>query len=311
MAIPQKPYNIYYINNIADLPASLLDNSIYQLTTQIDIGAGSIDIPLNTQLISLTSQAEIISTNTNPITGIDWKLRVKGVKINGVLEGRVGGHFASAKSIDLFTFTTMQEGETVWVEDQLLWGVYKGGKWVDLTTGTEILAILFEEKWDSGDFLTNGWQVANDTINQWIVGSADKYEGNFSAYISNDGINPQYDVNTPNISHIWIDITFPAIATYNELRMFWKGEMEFNFDYGRLYMAPITVMPAAGVLVSSTYQIGKSQYNNQSTFVNEIINLGDLSGQTKRFIWSFRNDGSIGAFPSWIVDKIQFLYKPV
>lgn len=306
MAIPQKPLKEYYINSVNDLPATLEDYAVYKLSTVIDLGNGSISLPLHSQLVGITANSGITSTLTNPISGTDWKLRVTNVLINGDMQGN--GVFPSLNSVELVNLTTQQNGTTVWLEDLQILATYKNGKWFDLTTGNEVEVLVFKEDWESGNFTTNGWQVVNDTTNQWIVGQADPYTGLYSAYISNNGVNPTYTNNIPNVSHIYKDIYVAPMNNGLNIEFMFKGVLEVNYDYVRIYLAPTTLTPIAGSLVNNTYRVGNNQYNNSTIYQKKTIKGLTGYGGWYRLIISFRNDGNVGG-DSPRIDDLLITYK--
>ena len=188
--------------------------------------------------------------------------------------------------------------------------VYNNGtSWYSLTQ-LNMLIPIFDEDWESGDFNTNNWVVVNDDTNKWIIGTSDTYRGTYSLYISNDNTNPTYDNSTSNDSHIYVDVPIPNGISDCIIEFQHKGEAEVNYDYMRVYNAPTTYTPTAGNQPDSAYQIGKSQYNDKSVYGLESISIGNAdAGTTRRFIFSWHNDGSVGTNPATIIDNIKIKVK--
>lgn len=170
---------------------------------------------------------------------------------------------------------------------------------------------VFQEDFELGNF--NNWTVVNDTTNQWFVGAAGSSTGNNGAFISNDGVNSNYDGLTAQVSHFFKDVIIPKGSTNLRLQFDWRGVGEGvgenDFDFGKVFNAPTSVNPVAGVDLGITNQIGLVNYNLQPTFLlNQIINLGDsFAGTTRRFIFQWLNDGSVTNIPAWEIDNIKFL----
>ena len=192
-------------------------------------------------------------------------------------------------------------------DDKLV--IYINSEWKNLET-SDMYVTNFKDRFESGDFATGGWNVVNDSTNVWIVGNVNPSSGTYSAYISDDGTNPQYTVNSPEISHLYIDIPIPAGITEAILEFDFLGEGEVGYDHLRVFNAPTSVTPTSGNTVNSTYLIGNSEYNNQSIWKTETINLGSAdAGTTRRFIFSWENDGSVGTNPSAMIDNVKLKTK--
>ena len=70
---------------------------------------------------------------------------------------------------------------------------------------------LFDGSFEDGGLSNCG--VVNDSINQWIAGTATAYEGTHSGYISNDGSNNTYTGNIAQVSHIYFNVKFSILET--------------------------------------------------------------------------------------------------
>ena len=190
-------------------------------------------------------------------------------------------------------------------ENKLAVNTIKG--WV-LIDSTVMQTVLFHEDWESRSFVTNGWVAVNDVSNKWVIGTADKHTGGYGVYISNDaGETTNYSNNTAQVSHLYVDVQIPAGISSASLLFYHKGEGEVGYDYMRIYKATTTYTPVAGSLPDSNATlIGSSQYNDKSSFVEESIDLGvDEAGTTVRYIFSWKNDGSVGVSPAAIIDNIK------
>ena len=168
-------------------------------------------------------------------------------------------------------------------------------------------SIPFAEGWESGDF--GDWLVVNgEQTNQWFVGTAaGPHGGSYSAYISDDGgTTNHYDSSASSVVHIFRDITFTgSLGGGYELTFWWKGQGESSFDYLRVYIVDQSVVPEEGVQLSSG-QVGEDYYNQQGTDTMATIILPEgLTGTTKRLVFSWRNDGSVGTQPPVSLDDIS------
>lgn len=305
MGYPFRANKVYYVNDVADLPSNYIleASSVYYITASLDLGSGAISLPDDSYVIGLSPIASITSTNSNPISGNDWKFRVYGVYLNGTLQGIYGLNMPVVTSYDLISATVPPAGSMVWVSDIESIAVKKTTHWVDLSTDKKILALLHKEDWESG-VLSSPWYVANDAFNQWIVAPGFADTGTYSAFISNDGVNPAYTMNKSTNSHLYRDFSFPGLFSYFEIRFRWRGEMEIGKDYGRVYLAPTTFTPNAGSSIGTSYQIGDDEYNNSYTFTDAVIPLTGISG-IKRLIFSFICNNKKGTPLSWIIDNIE------
>ncbi|NSW46129.1 MAG: fibronectin type III domain-containing protein [Bacteroidales bacterium] len=155
---------------------------------------------------------------------------------------------------------------------------------------------------------TEQWNLMNGTAtNKWSYGTATAYSGTHSVYISDDnGVSNNYNITLASVVHMYRDVTFPNTTNPLTLEFAWKGYGESaSFDYLKVYMIPTSQSPVVGTQLSAT-QLG-STYNMQNNWQTASIQLPDtLAGKTKRFVFSWYNDGSLGTQPPIAVDDIRF-----
>ena len=195
-------------------------------------------------------------------------------------------------------------------------------------------ATLFEETFGSG---LGSFTAVNDSNNEWVVGTTANTtigSGGNSAYISDDSGTSWDYTSTSEVSHIYTDITFPTSGEDFVLKFLWAGEGEdgsgaSSYDYMRVSLAPTTETPSDGTEISSAYRLdyGSSAQNygkyneghptyptSSATYVQESIPMTQfsegtgLAGQTKRLIFTWKNDGSIEGATPISLDSIQITY---
>jgi len=173
---------------------------------------------------------------------------------------------------------------------------------------------------------TNSWTVANDATNVWVVGTAESNGGIYSAYISDDGgTSASYTITVADTSHFYKDFTFPSGT--NTLTFDWKCEAEnaagaTQYDYGAVVITDTTTTPVAGTEVITTQagtgtngrigagtNLGKFNLNYGTspgtTWNTETIDLSSYSGSTKRLVFTWKDDTSVGVNPPFVVDNIK------
>jgi hypothetical protein len=195
----------------------------------------------------------------------------------------------------------------------------------------------FLENWETNSFSTNNWSVVNDTTNVWVIGTAQNITtgGSRAVYISNDGgTTAAYTVTVANISHIYIDLTIPSSANDALLVFDWKSWGEnaagaTQYDYGTVNMVNTTTTPVAGAELSSAqatldalnrptgngrigaitnlgkFNLGYGGADN--TWRRESISLKNYIGLTKRIVFSWVNDGTVGNNPPFVIDDIKLV----
>lgn len=216
--------------------------------------------------------------------------------------------------------------------DSIRISFYVNDVWNEALTGDT-------ETFNLNGFSGNSWTVANDTTNFWTVGVSEFSGSNdtFAAYITTANITTYYGdelnnldnkalaqyTSTANVSHFYKDFTLTSAST---LTFNWKcwgenGAAATNYDYGAVVITTTATTPTAGTEVSTaqaaaggngrigaTTNLGKFNLtyggadNNWRT---ETINLGAYSGQTKRIVFTFKNDGSINNNPPFVLDNIK------
>ncbi|MEI7484417.1 MAG: BNR-repeat neuraminidase N-terminal domain-containing protein [Ignavibacteriota bacterium] len=172
---------------------------------------------------------------------------------------------------------------------------------------TPVTSFPWTEDFETGIF--SNWGVQNGSqTNKWYVGSATYNGGTKSAYVSNDnGTTNAYTITATSVSHIYKDITFPASGEFH-LAFNWKGQGEGTttlYDYLRVYLVDVTTTPVAGTSLGTSGQIG-TNYNLQGTWQSVDLTIASANlGTTKRLVFSWINDISLGTQPPAALDNIQ------
>lgn len=156
-------------------------------------------------------------------------------------------------------------------------------------------------------FAANGWTAVNGATNQWFVGTQVSNAGSKGAYIGTGSNNNNYTVTTAQVSHFYRDVTFPAGETCITLSFNWKGVGESCCDFLKVYMTATSTSVTANTQLSAADQIGGT-YNNQTAWQTATITVpASYAGTTKRLVFSWRNDGSVGTTPAIAVDNISLV----
>jgi uncharacterized repeat protein (TIGR02543 family) len=164
---------------------------------------------------------------------------------------------------------------------------------------------MFIETFENG---TNGWVLANGSqANKWVIDSATSNTGSYSAYISNNGSANSYNPTSPSVVHLYKDITFPSGNNQDFVLTFqFKGNGEEGSDYMTVGHSTTSSTPTAGSTFSSGTSLGASYFNN-SNWTRKTITIpyATFGGQTRRLVFTWRNDGSVGTQPPAAIDDIN------
>ena len=180
-------------------------------------------------------------------------------------------------------------------------------------------------------FADNGWTTVNAATNTWQVGTAPGwFSGSRGAYISSDsGTSWTYNNGIAQRSHFYRDVTFPAgetsITLTFDLRI--NGN-DGNWDNMQVYLANTTVTPTTsgptGQNTTSTtwpgYTDGTTGFyllrrNGTSiptstttvTYTFTTAQATYAAGNTRRLIFTWKNDGTGGSNPPASVDNISLV----
>ncbi len=150
------------------------------------------------------------------------------------------------------------------------------------------------------------WTIVNETqVNKWYIDST-AYAGSYrkSAYISSDGgASNVYDINRGSITHIYHDIQFPQGEEF-VLLFDWNAGGESSYDYLQVSLTDTTYSPVPGNFVPSENLLF-SRLNFSNGWKQERLILPEtLLGQTKRLVFTWRTDGSVGTQPPAAIDNI-------
>ena len=232
---------------------------------------------------------------------IEWGL-------SGFTQGT--GTVISGVSTNPYNLTGLSSNQTYSFYVQAACGANGVSAWVgpySFTTKQIPATLPFSETFE---VWPNSWTVVNGTqTNKWMVGSATSYAGSKAAYISNDnGATNAYTITSASVSHLFRDIQFPANGIEFILSFYWKGLGETTlYDYLRVSLVETSVDPVAGTTLVTTSQIGIDYYNVSTYQIANITLPGTLAGQTRRLVFTWKNDGSIGTQPPSAIDNISII----
>lgn len=159
----------------------------------------------------------------------------------------------------------------------------------------------FEDGWQD-------WLVVNGTqTNKWQVGEATAMTGTKSAYISNNsGTANAYTLTSESKVHFYHDVIFPDTRSQFLLRFSFKGIAESEYDFMTVHIAEPGYEPVAGSIIGTEY-LGDLYAESEEWQDVEIQLSPEYAGQTKRLIFSWRNDNGGGQQPPAAVDNIRIV----
>jgi len=195
--------------------------------------------------------------------------------------------------------------------------------------------VLFEETFDP--VIGADWTITNSShVNGWYVGTTPSNNDTNSIYISqNSGTAHTYAAAGTNRVHFWRDVAFPADIYGIQLKFDILCEGESQFDFVRVYLFETTHTPTGDTgwvtsgfasephhanslgpnpaaepwnIINGTESAGPLQVSGTS-WTTLTFDLDDeLAGQTKRLVFTWRNDNSIAHQPPAAIDNIRVLY---
>jgi hypothetical protein len=163
-------------------------------------------------------------------------------------------------------------------------------------------------------FAANGWSIANNATNKWVVGSFSNCgaPGSKAAYISNTGLNNSYTLTTAAVSHLYIPVSFPAGQTCITLSFSFKGQGQSATDGLKVFLGSSAVAPVANtdymVTDATAVQLGATWYNLTASCTTFTITIpGSFAGTTKNLVFSWKNNASSGTNPAATLDNVQLV----
>lgn len=158
-----------------------------------------------------------------------------------------------------------------------------------------------------------GWTVVNGTqANKWVVGSAVSSSASTSLYVSNNnGQGNNYTIASTSTVHAYRDVQMTAAPSDISVSFQWKGGGEGTNDRLRVWSVPSDFNPAAGsqitALANSRFLLGTfSQSNNVWKNESIVVPTMDFAGLTRRIVFEWANNGSLGTQPAMAIDNINF-----
>jgi hypothetical protein len=174
----------------------------------------------------------------------------------------------------------------------------------------------FSETFESGNSLT----LANGTqTNKWFRGTANQCDGTTALYVSNNNSAYAYTITSATSTvHAYFDVSIPSGATNITLSFRRKvaGEISSGtlYDYLRISHTINSFTPAAGTLftASGSDRVILGNIQGQTTCATTTYTIPNtIAGTTRRIIFTWRNDNSVGTQPPALIDNISLTYTPL
>ncbi|EHQ42622.1 fibronectin type III domain-containing protein [Myroides odoratus] len=180
-----------------------------------------------------------------------------------------------------------------------------------IKTGLIPMSLPYSENFEGGDVR---YGFTNDSTNKWYIGTAVSHGGTKSLYISKDGgTTNEYEPSGAQVSQAFKDIAIPAGTTNININFDWRCKGEgfetTKYDYFRVWAVPVSYIPTAGTQITAAtdrIRLGRAEYNNEATFVNEniVFDASAFAGQSMRLVFEWRQDFSSGNQPPAAIDNL-------
>ncbi|MCG8578527.1 MAG: hypothetical protein MI866_01330, partial [Bacteroidales bacterium] len=199
-----------------------------------------------------------------------------------------------------FNYNGFTEGASNYVRIWSVNGSNEYSKAVKLVVKTLSSNVIFYEDFESGN--AKSWTLGRNggSGNEWIIGSAESYNGSAAAYISNDGGSTSgYNSSRQSTIYLQNDITIPSTYKSAELSFYWKGIGEDGYDGGSVREN------------RSTQLITDASLNNQATWVEENIDITSYIGSKFDLDFRWYNDWNAGQNPGFAIDEVRVIGSEV
>ena len=167
---------------------------------------------------------------------------------------------------------------------------------------------IFSETFETANSLTlvNGTQT-----NKWFRGTASSCAGTKALYIDNGtGATNLYTVTATSVVHAYFDVVIPAGATGVTLSFSRKVNGESGWDDLRVWSCVNTFVPTAGTVITAVAgtRVSLGILQGLTTCGTTSYTLTGVAGTTRRIIFTWRNDASVGNQPPALIDNITVIY---
>lgn len=158
----------------------------------------------------------------------------------------------------------------------------------------------------------HGWNTVNGAVNNWYIGGTAFCTGTRAAYIGTTPGDNNYNINTAAINHLYKDVTFPAGQSCITLSFSYRAQGESTWDGLRVYLGSTAVTPMAGTRFNTSdgtaVQLGNAWYNLTGTCTTVNITIAaSNAGTTKRLVFSWENDNTVGTAPGATLDAVSLI----
>lgn len=159
------------------------------------------------------------------------------------------------------------------------------------------------------------FEFGNDSVNQWIIGSAAHTGNNHALYISNGENNYQYTLSVKQTSHAYKDIFIPAGSQEILVEFDWKNMGEADKDYFKVWLVPTNYIPTersrVTELASRGIQLDSNAFYLSSAFTRASLYaaVDNFANQPMRLIFEWQNDTSRGQQPPAAIDNLSVKVK--
>jgi hypothetical protein len=173
-----------------------------------------------------------------------------------------------------------------------------------------------EGSFESGNsMVSNGWVAINGTTDSWNVGNTiTPSAGNNTAFISsNNGSSWAYS-QTSSVIHLYKQISIPANEPKISLLFKWKAGGEGlgtdDWDNLKVFFVPDSYVPASGIQIPPTYQIGSIYKLSPTEWNVASISFATVPGSNYKLVFSWKSDILDVVNPPAALDEISVISNP-
>jgi M6 family metalloprotease-like protein len=310
------PNSVSRAGNRTHKPVTNITHDTIQRTVSFSFMAGNpiYDPKLTILHLDTVKFTPITEDITVRFTNLGWPLNSEIITctivwtVNGVAQTPYvwTGNLSTGQSDILtlgavnFSMGTHNIVATITITDGQNTGTYT------LRTTVNVVVPFFFEDWETG---TANWVLTNGSqVNRWFRGTATASEGQYSLYISNDEESNAYTITSQSRVHVRRDITFPVSSEGFQIFFDIKGMGQSNNrDYAEVRIAATTNTPSAGSVFNQGVSLGIFYDIPDWRTITVNLPAATYSGLTRRLVFSWYNDATLGTQPPIAIDNIRIV----